>query len=92
MEFTLVTLPTGSVVRVLGAPERAEPRYRDAPLETVRRADAWFWACGCSAEPAGPGRFAIAGCPDHRAPLQRRFERKSRGFSTYAPAPVRRPG
>jgi hypothetical protein len=91
-ETAMVTLPTGSVVRVLGAPERAEPRFWDAPSDAIPRADAWFWSCGCAAEPVGPGRFTVVGCDDHRASLQRRYERKTRTFSTYGPVTRKKTG
>jgi hypothetical protein len=74
----LITLPTGSVVSVLGVPERAEARFWDAPLNETPRADAWFWTCGCAAEPAGPGRFTVAPCGEHGEKLKLRFERKTR--------------
>jgi hypothetical protein len=86
----LVTLSTGSVVAVLGPPQRSEARFWDSPHDTVQRADAWFWTCGCGAEPAGPGRFTIAPCSAHDDDLQRRFERKSR-FASRAVAHSLRP-
>jgi hypothetical protein len=80
----LVTLSTGSVVRILGVPERAEARFWDAPLNAVPRADAWFWTCGCAAEPVGPGRFSVASCQTHLESLQHRFERKSQRKQSIA--------
>jgi hypothetical protein len=74
----LITLPTGSIVSVLGPPERAAERFWDSPSNMQQRADAWFWECGCSAEPAGPGRFWMASCAEHSEAIRIRFERKSR--------------
>jgi hypothetical protein len=71
-------LPTGSLISELGLPARSEPRYWDAPANLIPRADAWFWACGCSAEPERPGRFEVVACARHREALQRRSERKAR--------------
>jgi len=79
----LLTLSTGSIVGVIGAPHRAEPRYWDAPLNSSPRADAWFWTCGCAAEPAGPGKFNVASCADHHEKLTRRFEHKARFSSPH---------
>jgi len=69
-------LPTGSIVSELGAPDWSEARYRDEPGGPVPRADAWFWSCGCLAEPVGPGRFSVHACDAHRERLAQRYERK----------------
>ncbi len=74
----MITLPTGSILSVLGPPERADSRFWDAPENMQQRADAWFWECGCSAEPDGPGRFRMASCAAHSEAIRVRFERKSR--------------
>lgn len=69
----LLILPTGSLISELGVPADAEERfYPDAR----RRADAWFWECGCAAEPHAPGKFTTATCVEHRAALERRAARK----------------
>ncbi|MGP6159692.1 MAG: hypothetical protein ACLPYS_19705 [Vulcanimicrobiaceae bacterium] len=70
-------LPTGSVITVLGRPERTEPRYWDA-AEHEPRADAWGWNCGCKAEPEGPGLFLVTGCSPHDKALAARAERAAK--------------
>jgi hypothetical protein len=71
-------LPSGSIVKVLGAPEWSESRFWDEPERRMPRADAWFWTCGCAAEPDSPGRFSVRSCDVHREGLALRFERKTR--------------
>jgi hypothetical protein len=34
----------------------------------------------------------VVGCDDHRASLQRRYERKTRTFSTYGPVTRKKTG
>ena len=70
-------LPTGSVIAVLGRPESTETRYWDA-TRLQPRADAWFWRCGCGAEPDAPGQFLVEGCYTHQAPLEIRAARAAR--------------
>jgi hypothetical protein len=79
----LITLPTGSILSVLGPPEHAAERFWDSPANTQQRADAWFWTCGCSAEPAAPGRFRMVSCVAHADAIRIRFERKSRHAATH---------
>jgi len=79
----LITLPTGSVLKVLGPPERSDSRYWDSPTNAQPRADAWFWGCGCCAEPEAPGRFSVAPCGAHEEAVRHRFERKVRRLSAY---------
>jgi len=67
-------LTTGSIIRVLGAPDDALPRY----FETVpmqRRADAWRWLCGCNAEPRAPGRFVVSACAAHLGDVEKKHAR-----------------
>jgi hypothetical protein len=80
----LITLPTGSVLKVLGPPEHAASRFWDAPTNAQPRADAWFWTCGCCAEPEAPGRFAVTPCAAHAEAVRHRFERKLQRVSAYA--------
>ncbi len=71
-----MVLPTGSVVTALGPPSWSDERYWDSPTNLQRRADAWFWDCGCAAEPDSPGRFEIAACATHAETLDRKLQRK----------------
>jgi hypothetical protein len=73
-----VLLPSGSIVKLLGVPAWSEARFWDEPANRTPRADAWFWTCGCTAEPKSPGRFVVRGCDEHRESLVQRFERKAR--------------
>lgn len=78
-------LPTGSIVGELGPPARTEARYFDPPGNLLPRADAWFWRCGCAAEPRSPGRFDVAPCALHREALVKRFDRKAAAIMRLRP-------
>ncbi len=68
-------LTTGSIIRVLGAPDDALPRYFSETVPMQRRADAWRWLCGCNAEPRAPGRFVVSACAAHLGDVEKKHAR-----------------